>query len=423
MNYNSIRNKISYLKIECNQKFKLKLRTMTSLPPNQIAANQTNTSSNSPLQDQQYSKNQTFPVNYDNECIMVDPSCLINSSKKFKELIDPFINRDDQISNLNLSIIGNSFSHRSIRNFLQLCQNLPSDVQDSEMKEVCEIAKMFQADKIYNIGADFIKQNIDPNFNIPDEKYNGSNGKSYLVIEGETNFIHHDSDISELSFSDDDFPPISNRDANTANNSSSKEKDPKMKSIIYEVGLKHRPCQLSEYHFGTMGQIMYTAKKQGNIIYIGKGNDVHISKPNTHVANIIQNDNNTNIIHFNSQKIDFGLKYVPSGLANHLSIEVTFTNSNNKTVSWTPMAPKFNSPENRYYLNFEGEYHHKPLNSKKNIVLQNSKKNKTFIIRKMEMNVYEVECLPAVDPLIAFIIGISDIVGPYNDPLVKAEFY
>lgn len=90
---------------------------MTSLPPNQIAANQTNTSSNSPLQDQQYSKNQTFPVNYDNECIMVDPSCLINSSKKFKELIDPFINRDDQISNLNLSIIGNSFSHRSIRNF------------------------------------------------------------------------------------------------------------------------------------------------------------------------------------------------------------------------------------------------------------------------------------------------------------------
>lgn len=60
------------------------------------------------------------------------------------------------------------------------------------MKEVCEIAKMFQADKIYNIGADFIKQNIDPNFNIPDEKYNGSNGKSYLVIEGETNFIHHE---------------------------------------------------------------------------------------------------------------------------------------------------------------------------------------------------------------------------------------
>ena len=35
---------------------------------------------------------------------------------------------------------------------------------------------------------------------------------------------------------------------------------------------------------------------------------------------------------------------------------------------------------------------------------------------------FEIECLPLVDPLIAFIIGLSDIVGPYMDPMGEIEF-
>lgn len=59
---------------------------------------------------------------------------------------------------------------------------------------------------------------------------------------------------------------------------------------------------------------------------------------------------------------------------------------------------------------------HTPMKSKKNIVVQNDNGLLTFIVRKMYYEKYEIECLPAVDPLIAFIIGLSDIAGPYLDP-------
>ena len=51
-----------------------------------------------------------------------------------------------------------------------------------------------------------------------------------------------------------------------------------------------------------------------------------------------------------------------------------------------------------------------------NIIIQDKKP--TFIVRKMSQNIYEIECSPALDPLIAFSIGLSDIVGPYLDPWI-----
>ena len=113
------------------------------------------------------------------------------------------------------------------------------------------------------------------------------------------------------------------------------------------------------------------------------------------------------------------MKYVDSGKPNHLSIHVTFPLNEDKMVTWSPKPPKYDPVADKYYLNFNGEHHHTPMKSKKNIVLQNEKGHPTFIVRKMYNEKYEIECLPLVDPLIAFIIGLSDIVGPYMDPLAE----
>lgn len=366
--------------------------------------------------NQQSLSNQTFPVIYNKDCFMVDPNCMMKSSAKFKELIDPLMS-DNKITDLHLTISPDlTFSVRSVKNFLQLCQNLPSDVQNSEMEEVCEIAKLFKADQIYNTGVTFIHNNIDPNFNVSNDKYEG---KNCLIIEAATNMIHHAGDLEDLSFSDDegDSPKIESNQPNTNSNI----KTEKIKSIIYEIVCQHRPMALTDYLFVSLGQPMFIAKKKENIIYIGKGSEVHISKPETHIAQVIQNNDNTNIIHFQSQKIDFAVNFVGSGKPNHLSIQTSFTNSNNKKVNWSPKTPQFDAQNNRYYLNYNGEYHHSPINSKKNIVLQNERGKTTFIVRKMGMYNYEVECMPLVDPLIAFIIALSDVIGPHNDPFSDVE--
>lgn len=68
-------------------------------------------------------------------------------------------------------------------------------------------------------------------------------------------------------------------------------------------------------------------------------------------------------------------------------------------------------------MNFHGQSGHTPIKSSKNIVLANVQGHTTFIVRKVGYLIYEVECLPIVDPIIVFTIGLSDIVGPYLDPL------
>lgn len=66
-------------------------------------------------------------------------------------------------------------------------------------------------------------------------------------------------------------------------------------------------------------------------------------------------------------------------------------------------------------MDLGGAYHHAVIQSAKNLVLQNENHHLTYIVRKVDRNLYEIECNQALDPLIAFTIGLSDIVGPFDD--------
>lgn len=124
-----------------------------------------------------------IPVVYKNYEFRVDPICLSQASTRFHDMYLPYFNQPGSFDNLQLRINGDSFTPRNIDNFLKLCQNEQSDVQDSEMEQICEIAKMFQAEKIYQTGLDFVQKNIDQYFSVPDNKYSIASGIQYLAIE------------------------------------------------------------------------------------------------------------------------------------------------------------------------------------------------------------------------------------------------
>ncbi|KAK8843596.1 hypothetical protein M9Y10_024654 [Tritrichomonas musculus] len=324
---------------------------------------------------------QTFSIFYNNSIFMVDPNLLSSSSAKFKELIDPFLKTGQSLNNVRLNIADNVFTNRNMENFLKLCQNLPTDVQDDEMKEVCEIAKMFGSDQIYNTGLKFIQTSLDPAFNVPDNKYDGSDGKNYLYITV--------------------IQPSNTQESNESIN-----------SVIYVIKIENRALKCPIYRFLSNNKLLFSAKRKYYDVFFVEGEDVHIEKnKEKHIGQIHQHTDGYNMIRARDWK--FKLVYVNSGKPDELSIEVDFPFKGGR-VKWTPKIPVFDSSKNKYYLNFAGNYHRTPMKSSKNIVLQNSNGHSTFILRKMAQNVYEVECVPEIDPLIIFEIGISDIIGPYT---------
>lgn len=392
--------------------------------------------------------NQTFQVIYNNTSIIVDQKCLMNSSAKFKELISPYVESGQY--NIHLEILTQDFSIRCINNFFRLCQNLPTDVQNSEMKEMCEIARLFKADQIYNTGVSFVNNTIDPNFSIPSNKYDSN---SYLVIKKNSETSNGTHDLNEFEFEDEDKHDANKPNANSANKhdmkdlefdegdtaekhdkviigeppvdnelldeDQSKIKKAKFGAIIYQIKVENRPLKPTIYQFSSNGRILFTAKHKENNIYIAEGTEVHIKRDSeNHACQIHQNDDDFNLIHMDNQ--EFRLNYVKSGKPNTYSVEVKFEHDG-QTLTWSPKPPKYDAMSNKYYLNFRGEYHRTAMRSKRNIVLQNPEGRRTFIVRKMELYLYEVECSPVIKPLIIFAIALSDIVGPYLDPFANIE--
>lgn len=337
---------------------------------------------------------QTFPVIYGSSTFMVDPNKLFNASRKFAQLVQPF---GSSALQAQLVILPGPFTPRNVENFLKLCQDLPTDVLDSEMKEICEIAKMFQADKIYTTGINFIQQSIDPTFTVSDWKY--ENGIDHLRVElpGTQNYI--------ADFDDDD----SKDGQSESDNQEEAHKSKDVPTIIYEIRIDRPKLKLVRYHFMKDGEILFSAKKKGNEIVIGKGADVHMESSTINHCGHITQGSMTNQINVDGQTMH--LKYIRYPDSDGISMSIDFVHKG-KTLNWYPKEPKRNPVTGAYGLNLKGYYHHRAVASKRNSVLMNAQRQATFITRKMAENFYEAECHPEVSPGIVFSIALSSIIGP-----------
>ncbi|KAK8839388.1 hypothetical protein M9Y10_031737 [Tritrichomonas musculus] len=340
--------------------------------------------------------NQTFPVIYGENHYLVDPNMLFNASRKFATLVQPF---GTEAIHCQLVILPHSFTERSINNFLKLVQNLPTDVQDSEMKEICEIAKMFQADQIYNTGLNFVQSSIDPSFFVPDDKYEV--GKQNLMLEAVGKFVHHLDDLEFDSEDDESYDK-------TSENKTTESK-PKVDTVIYQIHVDRPMMKCNRYHFSRNGEILFSAKKKGNLIVIGKGVDIHLKSSTVNHCAQIQQEPMRNVIHVDGQTII--LKYVVFEDSKAISMSVSF-NHNNNQIYWFPKQPKLNPRTGNFSLKLTGAHHHRPLNSSKNSVMKNSSGHSTFITRLMGEDFFEAECHPDVPPAIVFSIALSSIIGP-----------
>lgn len=365
------------------------------------------------LPPEEVTPNQTFKIIYKNKIFMVDPNCLLTSSHKFKELVDPLL-KNQTMDEIYIIVPGNRFTLRNMSNFLKLCQKLPTDVENDEMKEICEIARLFKANDIYNTGIGFIKQNIDPNFSVPENKYDGSDGKTYIYAQGENECINHCDDEKEQGQNEGE-----KENSKKDESSPAKNKYDNMKSVVYYVRCEPHTIKCPVFRFCDKDHIIFSAKQKENAIFFAEGSNVHVDKNKCkHVAYIHRLNCGGNTVHVGKEK--FKVNYAQSGKPDLLSLDVTFP-FKGEQITWTPKEPKYDAMNDKYYLNFHGEYHHTPLKSNKNIVLQNSEGQPTFIVRKMDNNLFEIECLPVIDPLIAFTIGLCDIVGQYVDPYDAIE--
>lgn len=360
-------------------------------------------------------QNQDFAVIYKSNTYYVDPIKLSNSSRKFHDLIQPYLNQKNELRKLTLKIISEQFSDRNVENFLKLCQNIPTDCKDSEIPEICEIAQMFKADQIYSTGANFIRSSYNPNFNVPANKFDD---QTFLALSQVLKKPHHFSDINSLEFEDDEeVQPNTNANTNQENLNPNMVadiekyvKEPVIHSSIYRVRITQSLMKRQIYEFIVNGKVVFTAKNKDNLIVIGKGTEVHLKKDKSnHVGRIIMESGGINYVSCDNQQ--FRIKYIYLNGPETFSIDTQFLNRGS-LLHWKPKLPQYNNSTNSYTLSLHGEFHHDPMKSVKNTVLINDKGQTSFIVRKMANQDFEVECHPYISQVVVFALALSQLIGP-----------
>lgn len=365
---------------------------------------------------------QNFAVLYKNNTFYVDPSKLYDSSRKFQNLILPYVNQHSQIAELQLRVRNEKFSDRNMDNFLKLCQNLPTDCADSEIKEICEIAKMFQADQIYNSGLNFVRSSIDPNFDVQYQEFNPFNGEPYLIIFSAVKNHKYLNELNSIEFDDDNnntYYQTSNQENININKPTFSEKSPINNTdhnVIYVIKTTYSSVKLPVYQFIANGQVEFSAKQKNDLIVIGQGQTIHLNKDRSnHVGQISMLNGGVNIVSCQNQQYKVKYIYLPGPQL--FSIESEFLN-NGTTLHWKPKQPKYNNQKNSYSMPLHGEYHHAPMKSVKNTVLINDNGQTVFIARKISLYEFEIECNPNVSHLNVFALALTHLLGP-NESYLK----
>lgn len=335
---------------------------------------------------------QTFPIIYQDKRFLVDPDLFSKASQKFQDMIS---NNKEQMQNSCLKITFNIFEARNISNFLKICQNQETDVQNSELKEICLLAKMFKAEQIFNTAYNFIQKEIDANYFIPSDQLKEISQSQNLIFETETSeepiFLH--CDINDLEFEE------SCEQTNDKNNNNNKSE--KKHSVCYQIKIENPILKCHHFYLLKDGKVIFSAKQKYDEIFIGEEENCHIKENlQQNVAKITRDFRGYNIVNTNDQ--EFKIRYLKKG--GKFLVKTSFDHQIGKQF-WRPRETNCDNM-------LKGEYNHKVMQSRKNVVLQNHRNHPAFILRKMSKKIYEIECHPIADPIVIFAIALSQIIGP-----------
>ena len=249
---------------------------------------------------------QNLSIIYQNKLYMADSTYLFNASIKIKKKVEFYINGSIDITKICLVIDYEQFSPRNVDNFLKICQNLPTDVQNSEVAEICEIALMFQAEEIYKTSINFIHNNVDSNFSIPQDKFDDDHFLRVELIEPA--LIHHVDNINDLEF-DESYTQTEDTNNNEKNNNNFIFKS--VRSVYYQIKIETSFMKCRRFYFYRGETLLFSAKQKIHQIFIADGSEIHIDDRKTKKRAIItQNNDGYNIVNSDDQtfKIIYALE-------------------------------------------------------------------------------------------------------------------
>lgn len=357
----------------------------------------------------------TIPIIYKGNSYYVDPNLLCQASTRFKNMMISFFEEEEK-GEPQLEILYENFSERNIENFLKICQNLQTDVQNSEIKEICEIAYMFQANDIYNKALSFVQKTIDPNFSIPDEKYDNSFAARFLHITTIGKLIHHLSNFSELEFESDesneecaDSHDNGNQIETIVNNNQTQDQWTNGLPDIYLIKSEFL-SRGQRLMFIKNNKTTMTAKVKGKKIYLSDKSNLNQSK----FTPKIERDSNLTSKAF-LEGTEVNIKYI-LGKSSNFSMEVSF-HLDDKAINWFPKDTDMKTKSSAYKQVISGRYHHPFKRSPINMALKDKNGETMFILRKVGHNCFEVECNSNIPDDIIFSIAASQIIGPFYDSI------
>lgn len=359
----------------------------------------------------------TIPIIYKGNTYDVDRNLICQASIRFSDLMKTYIS-NGQTEKPQLEILYENFSERNILNFLKICQNLPVDVQNNEIPEICEIALMFQANEIYSKAINFVHSNIDQNFSIPENKYNQDISK-FFNFTSSKNLAPHHINFSELEFesdeSDNDYFENTNKCNNTENmkdyHNDEKCDDFDGTSTIYLIK-SELLSRGQRFIFLKNNKPLLSAKVKGNKIFFSNKDDTNFDTNSQNVLYRIERERDlTNKVILNNQKFD--IKHI-LGNDTHFSMETSFQ-LNDKTISWVSKEKDLKTNSSEYKSLISGMFNRPFKKSDKNIALKDKNGKTQFIVRKVWHHSFEVECSPDLPEMIVFSIAVTQIVGPLFD--------
>ena len=211
-------------------------------------------------------QNQTILVIYQNESFVVDYSKLHESSQKFREMMNTYLDNGVDPQKLQLRILYDRFTPRNVSNFLKMIQNKKNDVHSQEIVEICKLAKLFQVEKLYNKCMTYIHNRIDPNF-IVSAEFNESNGGNYLKLEFTTDLTSPKPNTSDLITPNDAYS--STNETSTTNITNDQNNltptNQELHNTCYKIQVLNPPMKCLRYFFSKEGRIIFTAKKKNQM--------------------------------------------------------------------------------------------------------------------------------------------------------------